>query len=54
MSAWGCLIEGCGRVAEYFCVCFRIPRAEVEEIGRCVKENLDALLPGCRYTLTGG
>lgn len=32
----------------------RIPRAEVEEIGRCVKEALDAVMPGCRYTLTGG
>jgi len=32
----------------------RIPRAEVEEIGRCVKEHLDAIMPGCRYTLTGG
>jgi hypothetical protein len=33
---------------------YRIPRAEVEEIGRCVKEALDAVMPGCRYTLTGG
>jgi hypothetical protein len=32
----------------------RIPRAEVKEIGRCVKEHLDAIMPGCRYTLTGG
>jgi hypothetical protein len=36
------------------CADARIPRAEVEEIGRCVKEHLDAIMPGCRYTLTGG
>ena len=26
----------------------------MEEIGLCVKEHLDALMPGCRYTITGG
>jgi DNA polymerase mu len=31
-----------------------IPRAEVEEIGRCVFEQLEAVVPGCEYTLCGG
>lgn len=32
----------------------KIPRAEVGEIERCIAEQLEALMPGCRYTLTGG
>jgi hypothetical protein len=32
----------------------KIPRAEVTEIAECVKVHLDALMPGCRYTVTGG
>ena len=32
----------------------RIPRQEVEDIAGCVMENLDALLPGCQYTICGG
>lgn len=32
----------------------RIPRAEVQEIARCVQAHLDAILPGCHCTLTGG
>ncbi|KAH8080217.1 hypothetical protein HD553DRAFT_122785 [Filobasidium floriforme] len=32
----------------------RIPRAEVQEIARCVQTHLDAILPGCHCTLTGG
>ncbi|KAK1924368.1 hypothetical protein DB88DRAFT_490154 [Papiliotrema laurentii] len=31
-----------------------IPRTEVEEIAACVMEHLDAILPGCQYTITGG
>lgn len=32
----------------------KIPRAEVGEIEACIAEQLEALMPGCRYTLTGG
>lgn len=32
----------------------RIPRSEVQEIARCVQDHLDAILPGCHCTLTGG
>ncbi|GHJ85213.1 hypothetical protein NliqN6_1615 [Naganishia liquefaciens] len=32
----------------------KIPRAEVAEIEACVGAELEALLPGCRYTVTGG
>ncbi|ORY32892.1 putative beta DNA polymerase [Naematelia encephala] len=31
-----------------------IPREEVEDIAKCVMEHLDAFLPGCQHTLTGG
>lgn len=32
----------------------RIPRAEVEEIGRVVMHELDVLEPGCVSTIVGG
>lgn len=32
----------------------RIPRDEVEEIGRVVMRELDALEPGCVSTIVGG
>lgn len=32
----------------------RIPREEVEEIGRVVMRELDALEPGCVSTIVGG
>ena len=32
----------------------RIPRAEIEELGRAVAAELDALEPGCVSTLVGG
>lgn len=32
----------------------KIPRAEVVEIEACVAAQLEALVPGCRYTVTGG
>ena len=32
----------------------RIPRTEVQEIASCVQRHLDAILPGCHATLTGG
>lgn len=32
----------------------RIPREEVEEIGRAVKRELDVVLPGSEYTICGG
>ncbi|KAJ9125675.1 hypothetical protein QFC22_000637 [Naganishia vaughanmartiniae] len=32
----------------------KIPRAEVTEIAEYVKVHLDALMPGCRCTVTGG
>lgn len=32
----------------------KIPRAEVVEIEACVQAQLEALLPGCRHTVTGG
>ncbi|WOO81108.1 DNA-directed DNA/RNA polymerase mu [Vanrija pseudolonga] len=31
-----------------------IPRSEVEEIGACVAEQLEALCPGCEQTICGG
>jgi len=35
-------------------VCFRIARAEVEEIARLVGEELSVVLPGFIHTITGG
>lgn len=32
----------------------RIPREEVREIDDCVMEHLEAFLPGCESTITGG
>jgi DNA polymerase/3'-5' exonuclease PolX len=32
----------------------RIPRTEVHEVAQCVQKHLDAILPGCHATLTGG
>jgi DNA polymerase mu len=32
----------------------KIPRLEVGEIERCVAAELEALMTGCRYTVTGG
>lgn len=32
----------------------RIPREEVREIDRCVMEHLEAFIPGCESTITGG
>ena len=35
-------------------VCGRIPRAEVEEMGRVVTRELEELEPGCVSTIAGG
>lgn len=32
----------------------KIPREEVREIDRCVMEHLEAFIPGCESTITGG